>query len=206
MTRSLSINNIYSKKFKTFVFDGIWNSIFGNPEKCGIWIIWGSEKHGKTWFALMLADYLSTFENVLYISAEEGTSKEFVDACKRAKLSHTNKKLKIEEYISIDELNEKISKRKSAKIIILDNMTIYADEFKGGALRNLKMKHEDKLFIFLAHEERKEPYTAAAKLAKKLAKVIMYVEGLRVTVSGRVPGGNIAIDEQKSKLYHGELN
>ena len=72
-------------------------------------------------------------------------------------------------------------------------------------MREIQLKYDDKLFIFLAHEDRGEPYTAPARFAKKMAKIIMYVEGLRVVVSGRAPGGQFNIDEQKSKLYHGEI-
>lgn len=205
MTRSLSTNNIYSKKFKTFDFDGIWKIIFGSPERSGFWIIWGAEKHGKTWMALILSDYLSHFENVLYISGEEGISKEFIDACKRANIDQTNSRIKWQEYLSIDELEEKLSKRKCPRIIVLDNISVYSDELSKKKLREIQLKYDDKLFIFLAHEDRGEPYTAPARFAKKMAKIIMYVEGLRVVVSGRAPGGQFNIDEQKSKLYHGEI-
>jgi len=57
--------------------------------------------------------------------------------------------------------------------------------------------------IFLAHEEKREPYTATAKLCKKLAKIIVHIEGLTAFISGRCPGGTITINEQTAMLYHG---
>ena len=48
MSRTLSIKNLYDKKHKCFDFDGVWLDVMGNPEKCGIWLIWGNEKNGKT--------------------------------------------------------------------------------------------------------------------------------------------------------------
>lgn len=70
-------------------------------------------------------------------------------------------------------------------------------------LLELLARHPEKLFVFVAHEERNAPYTALAKLIKKLAKVIINVRGLTCIVSGRVPGGVLTIDEQMSRLYWG---
>jgi chemotaxis methyl-accepting protein methylase len=127
----------------------------------------------------------------------------FVDACKRAKINLKSKSLRFLEYTPIDELDERISKKRAEKIIIIDNITIYADELKNGVVRKLLRKHKDKLIIFIAHEERNEPYTATAKLVRKLAKIIIRVQGLACFVSGRCKGGVLMIDENKAMLYHG---
>jgi len=203
MARNLSIRNLYDKKFNEFPFDSLWLKAFGNPETTGVWIIWGIEKNGKTWFALMLADYLSKFKKVLYISAEEGINKDFVAACKRAKISDKNTALKFNEYLSIDELREKLKSRKCADVIFIDNATVYADEMKAADFNVLLREFPNKLFIFLAHEEKREPYTALAKRCKKFAKIIVHVVGLEAQISGRVPGGTISIDENKAALYWG---
>jgi hypothetical protein len=182
--------------------DGYWQAVMGNPEANGAWLLWGPEKNGKTWFAVKLADYLSTFMRVLYVSAEEGIGKAFVDTCRRAALNPGNRNLNFEEYVSIQELDALLSRRRSPQCVVLDNMTIYADELKNGTLRRMLNKYPQKLFVFVAHEERNEPYTATAKLVRKLAKVIVYVRGLMCTVSGRVPGGNLMIDQDRADLYH----
>ncbi len=106
-------------------------------------------------------------------------------------------------YLPLEELNEKISERRSAKIVVIDNITIYANELKNGGLRKILEKHKYKLLIFIAHEERKESYTATAKLCRKLAKIIVRVQGLSCFVSGRCKGGTLMIDQEKSCLYHG---
>lgn len=202
MARVKTIKNLYDKKHRTLDADGIWGDVLGEPESHGAWLIWGPEKNGKTWFTVKLADYLSRHMRVLYVSAEEGTGKAFVDTCQRVNLDPANRRLHFEEYISIEELDEKLQQRRSPAAVVLDNMTIYADELKNGVLRRLLNKYPQKLFIFLAHEERREPYTATAKLVRKLAKVIVYVEGLMCTVSGRVPGGSLVIDENRAALFH----
>jgi len=198
------MKNLYDKKHKTFVLDGVWKEVMGEPERHGAWIIYGLEKNGKTWFALLLADYLARFGKVLYISAEEGAGSAFVDACARARISPNKKGLNVIEYEPMEDVSSYLKKRKSARIVFIDNITIYADELKNGAFRKLLKEHPDVLFIFLAHEERGEPYTATAKLCRKLAKLIFHVQGLACTVSGRCPGGKLVIDEQRAALYHGQ--
>lgn len=187
-----------------FEFDGIWQDVIGKPETNGLWLIWGPEKNGKTWCALMLADYLSQFERTLYISAEEGINKGFKDAIIRAQISALNKSLSFIDYETLPELADRLIRRKAPRIVLIDNITVYNDELKNGALRKLEKDFPNVLFIFLAHEDRGEPYTATAKLCKRLAKIIIHVEGLACIVSGRCPGGRAVIDEERATLYHGE--
>lgn len=203
MSRGSSISKLYQKKFQTFSFDGVWQDTMSNPETNGAWIIYGREKNGKTWFTLLLSSYLSRFERTWYISAEEGKSKPFIDAMRRAKLDPSNNSLTIHEYMPIDELSERLKRRKAPKVVILDNVTMYQDELKNGVFRKMLKEHKDKLLIFVAHEERGEPYGATGKLIKKLSKIIVHVKGLNCFVGGRCPGGTLSIDEEKASLYHG---
>jgi len=195
---------LYNMKYDLFPFDGIWLDVFGTPEKDGAWMIWGSEKNGKTWMALLLSNYFSTFAKLLFVSGEEGLGSNFQASCKRANISPQNARFVPSGYLTIDELYALLKRRNAPKVVVLDNITIYNDELKNGALRKLIIDFPSVLFIFLAHEDRGEPYTATAKLCKRLAKVIIYVEGLACSVSGRCPGGRISIDEERSALYHGE--
>lgn len=201
--RAINANILFQKKFNLFQFDGFWKEILGEPSRGGFWIIIGPEKNGKTTFALMLADYLSKHEKVLYVSAEEGLDKEFKEAAMRARIDPHNKNLLFSEYIEIPELEAKTSKRQAPKIAVIDNITVYKEELKNGALRKLQIDNPNTTYIFLAHEERNEPYTATAKLCKKLAKIIIQIKGLTAFVSGRCPGGEIIINIEKSMLYHG---
>lgn len=202
MTRTLSIGNIYQMKFRTMPFAGIWAEPFGQPEYNGVWLIYGMDKNGKTWFALKLFEYLGTFDKALYVSAEEGISKAIQDTVNRIGMVPSSR-LQMIGYISIDELEEVISRRKSARIIFLDNCTVYTDELSKSRLLDLIARYPHKLFIFLAHEERNIPYTSIARLIKKLAKVIVHVKGLTCQIYGRCPGGILTIDEVKSRLYWG---
>lgn len=202
MARTINAKQAFEKTFKTFEFEGLWKEALGTPETTGAWIVYGDEKNGKTWFSLMLAQYLSSFERTMYVSAEEGLSYFFVDAMKRAKIDPKNKSLQFSNYLSLDELSIKIAKQKAAKIIVIDNLLMY-DEVRSKKLKDFIMKHQNKLLIFMSHEERKQPAGANGKMVKKLSNVIVRVVGLKCFVSGRVPGGTFSIDKNSSELYHG---
>lgn len=203
--RLVNLTKLYNKTFKNFDFGIDWRNVFGTPERAGIWLIWGDEKNGKTWFALKLAEYLSKFEKVIYVSGEEGMSYDFTSAVKRANVE-SGKNLFFAEYSPVEEIEERLDKQRSPNVIFFDNITVYSDELKGGKLRKLQQKYPHKLFIFLAHEEAKQPYTAVAKLCKKLSNILIHVEGLRAEISGRCPGGIMNIDEKKATIYWGEVN
>jgi len=186
-------------------FTGELKEVFGEPSNSGIWLIYGEEKHGKTWLALLMADYLAKFRKVLYISAEEGLDGDFLQSIERARVSEHGRRLTFCEYISIEEIEEMISKKAGPKIIIVDNVTVFKDELAYGKAVELNNKYRGKvIFIFLAHEDKGEPYLATAKLLKRLAKVIIRVRGLACHIGGRVPGGVLTIDEEKARLFHGQ--
>ncbi len=203
MQRALTSKNLYSKKYTRFPFTGIWEAIFGHPSNRGLWLIYGKEKNGKTWGTLLITKYLSLFEKVLYVSAEEGTDMEFADAVKRAKISANNRNINFIEYEPIEDLYKRLKKRNAPRIVVIDNLTIYNDELKAKGMQKLKQDFPNVLFICVAHEERGKPYTAAATMASKLAKVIIRAQGLSLIIGGRVPGGKLLIDEEKAMLFHG---
>lgn len=206
MTRSLTARNLFEKRIgKTVRLDSeLLTKAIGEAEMKGCWLIFGSEKNGKTWFTLQLAKAMAYYDKVAYISAEEGTDLSFRKACERAGINAADKIL-FDEYLSLEEIIEKFSKPKSANIIIIDNMTIYPDEFKAMAVRDFINSFPNKLIIFVAHEERKLPYPACARMASKLAKVIITVKGLKAFVVSRFSeGGSIEINDEMSEMYWGD--
>lgn len=203
MARGITAKTLLNKKFKTFQFDGIWDKVLGEQERGGIWVIYGNEKNGKTTLALLLSEYLTKYENLNYVSAEEGTGFTFKQNLKRARIDFKNTKIKFYEYLEIEELDAMLSRRQCPKIMVIDNATAYVDDLKTSVLRRLRRLYPDMLFIIMAHMEKNEPTTAMAKLAKKLCNVYFRVEGLTAFVGGRCPGGTITINEQTAMLYHG---
>ena len=139
-----------------------------------------------------------------YISAEEGLADSFKEAVFRAGIT-TADNIVWNEYISVEEIIEKFSKQRSAKIIVIDNLTMYSDELKPIELKKRLLDAlPNKLIIFVAHEERKQPYPAIANMAKKMSSVVIHIEGLKAFVTSRFSsGGEIVINEEKADIYWG---
>lgn len=47
MTRALTVKEVLKQKKKTFAFKGKWKDAFGEPERTGVWFIWGKSGNGK---------------------------------------------------------------------------------------------------------------------------------------------------------------
>lgn len=206
MARSKTTKNLFDRKPKHLVklTNPTLREAIGEPEMRGCWFVYGLDKNGKTTFTLMLAQDIAINERVAYISAEEGLEKSFTDACRRAGIKEGDRIL-WDEYLSVEEIVDKFSKPKTPHIIVIDNLTMYQDELKPTKLKKeLIDKLPDKLFIFLGHEERGVPYPALARMANKLAKVVVHVVGLKSFIVSRSGvGGEITIDQERAELYWG---
>lgn len=200
--RTKSLHAIFNMSFKTYPFTGIWQQVFGEPETNGVWLIYGEEKQGKTWFSILFANYLSTMARVLYVSAEEGISKNFQETCKRAGVT-VKSKMVAAEYAPIEDIEQMLLRKRAPQIVIIDNLSIYNEELKYGKFLDLLRQYPNVLWLFLAHEEGGKPYTSSAKLCSRYAKVIVRVQGLKAFVKGRCPGGELMIDQEKAELIWG---
>lgn len=209
MARALTIRNLYDKVFSFLPLEDEWLEAIGTEtEDSGVWLIYGKEKNGKTTFALKLANYLSTMRKVLYISAEENISTNIQRTCRRLGIPVTNKALHVIGYMSIDALKKMLKQRKSADIIFIDNTSKYKYDLKPKALYQLIDAFPNKLFIFLAHESRKEkgePDAALAQECKKLAKRYFRIVGMVAEVGGRTEPYLLPIDGDKAALFHGDI-
>lgn len=205
--RSLTTKNLYDKKpgkLVQFTSPAFRELIGAQAELKGLWLIYGPEKNGKTWLSLTLARDLAVNQKVTYISAEEGVDVSFKLACKRAGITKGDKIL-FDEYIPVPELIDKFQKPKSSQVIVMDNALIYKDDFKYLRLVDFLAQLHNKLIILVGHEERKEPYPAIAKQAKKLCKAYIHVLGLRAFIVSRYSkGGYVDIDMEKAELYWGQ--
>ena len=209
MIRSKTTRNLLDKRHdETIRFDNPdLQRAVGAAEIRGCWLIYGLEKNGKTWLALMLAKSIAATQRVGYVSAEEGLDKSFKDAVIRSGITASDNIL-WDEYLSVEEIALKYSKPKAPRVVFVDNLTMYADELRPSELqKKLIGALPGRLLIFIAHEERREAYPALARMAKKMAKVIIHVSGLKAFVTSRfAAGGEITIDPEKATLCHGSEN
>lgn len=209
MARSLSTQNLFDKKTKHIVklTNPVLKEAIGPAERKGCWLFYGSEKNGKTWVTGIVTKDLAINERVWYISAEEGTDESFRAGMRRAGIT-SSVKVQWDEYLPMEDIIMELSKgtKKRTGVVIIDNLTMYIDEIsKTDLKKTLIDAFPDKLFILLAHEERKEPDGALARMAKKMAKVIFHVKGLTAFITSRYArGGELVIDEEKSAIFWGD--
>ena len=121
LKRAVSVSELVSTKFKTFDFEGKWADLMGNPEKTGTILIWGDSASGKTRFGLEFAKYLTQFGRVAYNSIEEGVTESMRKAFIDVGLEECKTKLVLLDKESMPDLVERLGRRKSPQIVIIDS-------------------------------------------------------------------------------------
>lgn len=201
--RAISVDEILKMKFIEMPFEGEWQESFGEPERTGVWIMWGHSGNGKTSFAMQLARYLAQFGRVAYNTLEEGARKSFQLAVKRNHMKAVKKNFIILNE-GIEDLKQRLSKRKSPDIVIIDSFQytgLTKTEYKA-----LKAEFPNKLFIFISHAEGKQPEGRAAKFVKFDADVKIRVEGYKAFIMSRFGGGEpYVIWAEGAAEYHADI-
>lgn len=203
LKRAISVDEMLRMTFIEMPFEGDWKKSFGEPERSGVWLIYGQSGNGKTSFALQLARYLCQFGRVAYNTLEEGARKSFQLNIKRNNLHTVSKKFIILSE-PMEDLERRLEKRKSPDVCIIDSFQYCA--LTKGDYKRLKAKFPNKLFIFLSHAEGKQPEGRAAKFVKYDADVKVRVEGYKAFILSRF-GGNepFVIWAEGAAEYHGDI-
>ncbi|MFK5855409.1 MAG: DnaB-like helicase C-terminal domain-containing protein [Bacteroidota bacterium] len=187
MRRAITVEQLIDTKFDTMQFEGLWEASFGIPERSGVWIIWGHSGNGKTRFAMQLAKYLTNFGKVLYNTLEEGARKSMQRVVTDENMKQVSSRFLVLHREPIEELKERLRKRKSAEIIIIDSYQ-YTDLTKRQYIE-LKEEFDKKLFIFISHAEGKHPEGRAAKFVRYDADIKIRIEGYKAFPVSRYGGG-----------------
>lgn len=182
--RAISNRNILDARFATADFTGPWLASFGRPALNGVWLVSGGSGTGKTTFLLQLAKYLTGFGRVAYNSIEQGFSLSMQIAWRRVHMEEAGDNIILLDREQLKVLRERLNKRKSPDIIILDSVK-YLLGFKISDLMALKKDFPTKLFIFVAHEKNGEPDGAVSLSIKYDADVKIRTEGYKAFVTTR---------------------
>lgn len=213
--KSISISNLYNKKFSSMPLqEGQFRAVLGNDSnampKGGVWLIHGDEKQGKTTLCLSLANYLAQSNRVLYIQAEQSSDavdidQIFVEAMQRVGIDSDNRSLSFFGDINEEELTDILSRKRSADIIFIDNIT-FATWINTQVVRKLSKLFRNKTFVFVAHNDRDgEPNGSTGKAIKRLANTVFSVDALHCEIYGRGNwGGTMSIDWRKGIVMYGK--
>ena len=167
----------------TFDFTGAWEDSLGRPAKTGTWIIWGQPGNGKSSFAMQLVKYLCKFDRVIYDSLEESTGKSLQMSLNRHNMEEVNHKLLILDRESMAELSERLSRKRSPGIVIIDSFQYSGLTYQG--YKELKEKHSNKLLIFISHAEGVRPDGRIAKKVEYDADIKIFVQGFKAVCKSR---------------------
>ncbi len=204
MNRAVSIEELEKRCFVEMPFEGEWGKFLGVPERSGIWLVYGHSGNGKTRFALQLAKYLTNFGKVTYNTLEEGARKSMQRAVIETGMREVAKKFTILNREPISELKERLRKRKSPDIIIIDSF-----QYTGMSKKEyiaLKEEFDKKLFVFISHAEGKQPEGRTAKFIKYDVDVKIRIEGYKAFPVSRYGGGEpYVIWDKGAEDYWGEI-
>lgn len=205
MGRAYSPKQVQSMNIPSFPFEGEWEKAFGYPDRTGTWIIWGNSGNGKSSFVMQLAKYLCRFAKVAYDSLEESTGLSLKNSLVRHKMEEVNRRFVILDRESMEELSERLSKRRSPEIVIIDSFQYSGLTY--ATYKAMKEKHANKLLIFISHAEGMNPEGRAAKKVAYDADVKIFVQGFRAMCKGRfitAPGNYYTIWEEGAAKYWAE--
>lgn len=205
MGRAYSPKQVQSMNIPSFPFEGEWEKAFGHPDRTGTWIIWGNSGNGKSSFVMQLAKYLCRFAKVAYDSLEESTGLSLKNSLVRHKMEEVNRRFVILDREPMDELSERLSKRRSPEIVIIDSFQYSGLTY--ATYKAMKEKHANKLLIFISHAEGMNPEGRAAKKVAYDADVKIFVQGFRAMCKGRfimAPGNYYTIWEEGAAKYWAE--
>ena len=203
MKRGLCVRDILAKKYQRLPFDGAWAEAFGQPERCGVWFIWGNSGNGKTSFVMQLIRQLCHWDRVVLDSLEEGTSLTMQQNLVRHGLQDVGSRLTI-VCEPMAELTERLARQKSASTVVIDSFQYTQMTYRDYIA--LKTRFPEKLLIFLSHAAGVGPKGGAAVSVMYDATLKVWVEGYRAFSKGRFigPRGYLDVWPEGAARYWGE--
>ena len=206
LKRAYTPRDILSMKIPCYEFTGQWKAAIGNPAKSGTWIVWGASGNGKSSFVMQLAKYLCGFGKVIYDSLEEGTGLSFQKSLRRHGMDEVRKRLIILDREPMDLLSERLERKKSAQIVIIDSFQYSGLNYD--TYRRMKERHPKKLLIFISHAEGLHPAGRSAKKVEYDADVKIMVSCFKAACKSRFmehPGEPITVwDEGAARPMPGD--
>lgn len=168
-------------------WDGEWQRVFGNPEINDMWFISGPSASGKSSFCMQLAKKLCEFGGVLYVSVEEGTKMSFCQRLRQHHMEEVQTKFRVIDDGNLDDLRERLHRRKSPKFVILDSFQLLQSTYGWSFQDTLQLLAEfpHKCFVFVSQEYKGEPMGKAAGKLKYQASVKVRVMGYKAMCQGR---------------------
>lgn len=168
MSNAISVDKLLRKKFTIIKLNDALEKLMGNLECSGSVLIYGDSGNGKTTFSLQLAKALCQTKKVGYNSIEEKAKYSFQQAIKKANILSVKSKFKLWVSLTVEELIEELSKKKSPDVVFIDSIQYLrmseksSNELTKFEYKDLINMFPNKLFIWISHEKNGEPKGALA--------------------------------------------
>lgn len=211
MGKTITLSQLALKKYT--LIEGLedeFSQSFGEVEDAFDMIIYGASGNGKSncTAKILLALIIAMQCKCRYVSYEEGHGKTVQDTMikRQGMLESIGNLLQLTDHMTYDELVKEMSKRKSAKLWVIDSLQ--AARFSEQQCADLKNKFvlskKRKIIIYISWSEGKHPKGATAKSVEYYANIKVRVEGLIAFIRSRYGGNkNFIIYEEGAKKYWG---
>lgn len=201
----MSVTDILRMKREVYPFGDDWAAAFGQPERNGVWFIWGRSGSGKTSFTMALCKELAKYGKVAYDSLEEGFSLTMKNALVKAGMQDVARRFVL-LHERMEELDARLSRRKSPDIVVIDSFQYTQMSFR--EYEDFKERHRDKLLIFISQADGNKPAGRTAVSVMYDASLKIWVEGYRAVSKGRYFGdkGYYTIWDERARAYWGDDN
>jgi len=187
VSRAIGVNDLLSKNFVTYKFEGQWLESFGEVERNFRMLIYGDSGNGKTEFVVQFAKYLAGFGKVYLNSFEQGMSKSLQSAFLRNNMQDVQGKLILGDKDTFQSLYKRMGSRNSPKFCIIDSldyMNLTTDQYK-----QLVERYSHKSFIIISWSAGRKPKMQAAKDIEYMADIKVRVHEYKAYPRSRF-GGN----------------
>lgn len=202
LKKAISITDLMRMKREVYEFEDEWQAAFGQPERNGVWFVWGKSGNGKTSFVLQLCKELTKYGKVAYDSLEEGVSLTMQNALMRVGMSEVGRRFVLLSETFAD-LDERLKKRRAPDIVVVDSFQYAHIGLK--QYETFIKRHRHKLIIFISQAEGNKPLGRTAVSAMFSASLKIWVEGYRAISKGRYFGeqGYYTVWKERADKYWG---
>lgn len=207
MGRTLSAKQVLTIKYRTIAPGGIWADCVGTIGRSGVIFFWGNSGNGKTSAVISFCRELCRLGlRGLYLSKEEGVDLTMQETLRRFNMAECGSRFQIDGRVTIEELDERLSKPRSADFVVIDSFQYVQLSYKEYIA--FKERHRNKLLIFVSHADGKRPDGRSATKVMYDAALKIWVEGYKAFSKGRFigPTGECTIYEEGARRYWGGVN
>ena len=189
MSKVIGITDLLNKEYDTYALGETWTKHLGIPEKGFTMHISGFSANGKTNFTILVTKAFAKITRVDYNSFEEGHESTMQVVSKRHNLKEVAGKIMFLNRFTYKELDERLSKRNSSKIVVIDSGDDMELTYK--QFTTLKAKFPKKSFIIVSkgNDKTGEPISSQQKKIKFKCPIKVVVKNFVAHIESRY-GGN----------------